>query len=84
MVMLITNHRQGEDREYADILNRIRVGNIQEDDVKRLEERVRPINHSDIPNEALVVSCKNQGVNVINEEKLALLPGTEYSVETTL
>ena len=83
VVMLITNHRQGEDKEYADILNRIRVGDIQEEDMKRLEDRVRPINHSDIPKEALLISCKNEGVNAINEEKLALINNNEFLLEAT-
>ena len=79
VVMLRTNHRQGEDREYAEILNRIRVGKIEDHDLKKLEERVRPINHADIPEEALVVSCINEGVNSINEKKLALMQGNEFS-----
>ena len=81
VIMLITNHRQGEDKVYADILNRMRVGDIQEDDIKMLQQRVRQTNHPDIPNEALVVSCKNVGVNKINENKLALIVGKEYSVQ---
>ena len=83
IVILTTNHRQGEDKIYADILNRIRVGNIEEEDMQKLEERVRPINHPDIPKEALVISCKNKDVNAINEEKLALIEGKEYIVEAT-
>ena len=40
VVMLVTNHRQGEDREYAEMLNRIRVGDINEEDIRKLEDRV--------------------------------------------
>ena len=83
IVILTTNHRQGEDKDYADILNRIRVGKIEEEDMKKLDERVRPINHPDIPKEALVVTCKNKAVNAINEDKLALIEGQEYVVEAT-
>ena len=35
------NHRQGEDREYADILNRIRIGKETEEDLQKIKERVR-------------------------------------------
>ena len=79
--MLMTNHRQGEDREYADVLNRIRVGEIQEEDIRLLEKRVRPVSDPDIPFEALVVSCINEGVNQINEKKLALIDGDECIVQ---
>ena len=81
VVMLMTNHRQGEDREYADVLNRIRVGEVQEEDIKLLERRVKPVNDPDIPFEALVVSCINEGVNQINEKKLNLIEGDEHLVQ---
>ena len=35
------NHRQGKDKAYADILNRIRVGKMTEEDVLFLKQRVR-------------------------------------------
>ena len=37
VVILKHNHRQGEDKEYADILNRLRIGEVTEEDVKILE-----------------------------------------------
>ena len=81
IIFLIKNHRQGEDKEYADILNRFRVGNVQEDDIKKLEERVRPLNHPDIPKDALVVTCKNEDVNKINMERLDDIDEHEYVIE---
>ena len=81
VVMLRINHRQGEDKKYADILNRIRIGDIQEEDVKCLAERVRAQNHPDIPEEALVITCKNKDVNAINERKLARINNQEYISE---
>ena len=36
------NHRQGEDKEYAETLNRIRVRKMNEDDITKLKTRVRP------------------------------------------
>ena len=35
------NHRQGEDKDWADMLNRIRVGKETESDISILKERVR-------------------------------------------
>ena len=66
--MLLTNHRQGEDREYAEILNKFRVGEVTENDLGKLQQRVRPLGHEDIPSKALVVTCKNSAVNAINED----------------
>jgi hypothetical protein len=63
VVILRTNHQQGEDKVYADILNRIRTGEFTEDDVKTLETRVRPLNHPDVPSDALVVTCTDKEVN---------------------
>ena len=37
---LTHNHRQGEDREYANILNRLRTGEHTEEDCKILKTRV--------------------------------------------
>ena len=81
IVMLVTNHRQGEDKEYADILNRIRRGEVNDDDLTKLEERVLPVNHPDIPSDALVISCKNAAVNGINEKKLKLINDDEFKIE---
>ena len=40
VISLVENHRQQGDREYANILNRIRIGEPREEDIKILEERV--------------------------------------------
>ena len=76
VVQLLTNHRQGEDFHYADVLNRIRSGKQTEDDYKLLEGRLRPLNHPDIPSDALYVTCKNKHVNEINEQRLAIMDET--------
>ena len=39
-VVLRTNHRQGKDLEYSKILERIRVGDVDEEDFDELEKRV--------------------------------------------
>ena len=81
VVVLRHNHRQGEDKEYADVLNRLRIGQVTDEDVQLLETRVRPMNHPEIPLEALVVSCRNVEVNKINEDRLATINETEYIFE---
>ena len=52
-LVLEKNHRQGKDKTYADLLNRVRVGEHTEDDLKILRERVRPHNHKDIADKIL-------------------------------
>ena len=69
-INLVQNHRQGNDKTYADILNRIRTGNVTDADCNQLEERVRDINHQDIPSDAMYVTCTNARVKEINDAKL--------------
>ena len=50
------NHRQGEDKPYAEILNRIRDGKIKnKDDITQLKTRVRPKNHPDLKEVSLYI-----------------------------
>merc|ERR1712016_120060 len=42
VVNLEENHRQGEDKIYGDLLNRVRTGNHTSEDIALLETRVRP------------------------------------------
>ena len=37
---LNTNHRQGDDKEYAHLLNRVRIGQQKKEDITKLETRV--------------------------------------------
>ena len=75
VVILKTNHRQGEDKDYANILNRIRVGEHTEDDINTLNTRVFPRNSPDLPKDALMVTGTNAIVNKYNGEKLNQLDG---------
>ena len=51
------NHRQGNDKQYADILNRIREGKQTKDDINILEKRVRPFGHPDLKEVSLYIVC---------------------------
>ena len=82
VILLRTNHRQGEDRSYADILNRIRCGDILNEDIQALAERVRPLNHPEIPQDALFITCTNKEVNRINKERLELIGEKEYQFDS--
>ena len=61
VVNLTYNHRQGSDKEYASLLNRMRIGNTTEEDIELLETRVMKKEDPRIPKDALYLSecrCK--------------------------
>ena len=47
-LILETNHRQGADKPYAELLNRIRVGEQTQQDLDLLKTRVRDAKHPDL------------------------------------
>ena len=47
-VLLEKNHRQGRDKEYADLLNRVRIGKDTDKDIELLMSRVRPADHKEV------------------------------------
>ena len=82
VILLRQNHRQGEDKTYADILNRIRTAEFTEDDIKELESRVFSSNDPRIPPDAPVITCTNAEVNRINADKLDLVNGKEFVIDS--
>jgi exonuclease III len=77
------NHRQGKDREYAEMLNRVREGKQTENDIQTLEERIRPYGHSDLAEVSLYIVCKKKECARINSQYLNSLPGDEIIVQAT-
>ena len=73
------NHRQGEDKMYAETLNRIRVGQENENDIEILKKRVRNENHWEIVKEtdALYIFGTNAKVNQLNQRRLKAIKGDE-------
>jgi len=71
------NHRQGADKDYADLLNRMRVGDINNKDIKMLESRVRPKNHPDLIDVDLVIVPTRKSCARYNREYMASLVGEE-------
>ena len=72
-ILLEKNHRQGRDKDYADLLNRIRTGVHTEEDLDVLRNRVRPANHPDVKNAELYIGCKRSDVEKMNEKYLRKL-----------
>ena len=81
-INLEINHRQGEDKDYANMLNRIRIGKETAEDIEKLKERVRPGTHEDIRKEmdALYIFGTNKKVNEMNKKRLNSMIGDEYVV----
>jgi ATP-dependent DNA helicase PIF1 len=82
-INLEINHRQGEDKDYANMLNRIRVGQETSKDIKKLKERVRHQDHADIKKErdALFIFGTNKKVNEVNNRRLKALRGDEHVIK---
>ena len=75
VILLKTNHRQGEDRVYADFLNRVRLGCMTDEDKELLRGRTFQRDDGCIPKDALLVAPTNKVVNKYNAERLNELPG---------
>ena len=81
MVILTENHRQGKDQQFADMLNRIRVGKQSKDDIERLKARVRPENHPDINSKSTKICSTREEAAEFNTKRLNNLPGKLYTME---
>ena len=76
-VELITNHRQGADKTYGDLLNRIRFGQQTQEDLKVLHSRLT----TNFPPNAVYIYGKKAPVNEQNNSELELLPGECFTLE---
>ena len=75
VINLRTNHRQGDDKVYADLLNRLRIGEQTNDDVATLKTRVFKRGDKANPKDAIYISGTNAVVNRINNLRLSQLDG---------
>ena len=82
VINLEENHRQGEDKIYADILNRIRLNKQTEADLKTLKTKVRSNKHPDLK-DALFISAKVKPVASFNEKALNMLHGKLHVSKAT-
>ena len=81
IINLEINHRQGKFREFADMLNRIRVGEQTGDDLSKLQERVRPRGHPDLESVSLYIVCKKKECAMINTAYISKLQGEEFVIK---
>ena len=75
-ILLEKNHRQGSDKSYAELLNRIRVKEHTDADLETLRGRVRSKNHPDIQNVGLFITAIRKTCNTINEKYISKLNGS--------
>ena len=75
------NHRQGNDKQYAETLNRIRVGKLTEEDIAILKRRERPINHPDLKNVSLYIIPTRKSCAKYNKKYLEKLTETEIVLQ---
>ena len=75
-IILEKNHRQGVDKAYGDLLNKIRVGTQTDEDLEPLMERVRPDGHDDVKNADLWISCTRAECDKRNKDYLAKIKGS--------
>ena len=78
------NHRQGDDFQYGEMLNRMREGKLTEEDVDLLQTRVMKEDDAGIPKEALYLAATNAEINRVYEEKLVHLQGELITVKAIL
>ena len=80
VVHLEENHRQGEDKTFGDLLNRLRVGAQTEEDMELLRTRIVP-EDDPVLNNALHVYGTNAKVNSRNDAKLNDIEGELFTIK---
>ena len=80
VINLEENHRQGNSREYADLLNRIRESKQTRADLDKLRSRIRPRGHPDLESIDLNIVCTRRQCALINMMYLNNLEGDETVV----
>ena len=81
VINLEENHRQGEDKTYGDLLNRVRIGAQTEEDIALLQTKVRPKSDPTIDPNALHIYGTNAKVNARNSAKLEEMSGQLFTIK---
>ena len=84
VINLVTNHRQGEDGEFANFLDRVRtlrVGEMTEEDERFLMPRVRPKGHADLKGSAFNIICTRKIGGEMNLKYVLKLPGEMIQID---
>jgi exonuclease III len=87
VINLTTNHRQGASREFAELLNRMRVlkkGEMLEEDIRTWKSRVRRKGHQDLKGAAANIVCLRATAAAMNKKYLQGLPGEEITTKAVV
>ena len=82
-LILELNHRQGRDKPYAEMLNRIRTGKQSTDDINSLNTRVRKRGHKDLKDVSMYIVGTRSECRSLNLKYIAGMKGTNYRVKAT-
>ena len=81
--ILEKNHRQGKDKDYGDLLNRMRIGMHTEEDLETLETRVRKKAEIDFKNIDLFIGGKLKPCTKLNENYIFKeMPGKLFKISS--
>ena len=80
-VLLRTNHRQGQDLDYSILLEKIRTGEVGEEEFEILKKRVFKRTDDKIPSNCVSVYSNNMYVNLKNNTVLDSIEGAEFTSE---
>ena len=82
-LILETNHRQGKDKIYADLLNRIRIGQHTEEDLSLLRLRVRQEGDEELKDVGLYIVGTRKRCAKLNLDYLNSSKGELYTMKAT-
>ena len=81
--ILEKNHRQGKDKSYADLLNRLRINCHTEEDLETLETRIQKNDEIDYKNIDLFIGGKLKPCAKLNENYIFKeIPGKLYKIKS--
>ena len=83
-IVLRTNHRQGNAKEYAKLCEKIRLEGfhgLESSDIDLLKTRICRRNDPQLPENTVYIFARNAAVNEMNAEKLSKLEGRLFTVE---
>ena len=80
-ILLRTNHRQGSDLEYSNLLEKIRTGQAGEEEFEILRKKVVKRGDKNIPSTCVSIFSGNAHVNAKNNQILEGIEGEEYTIE---
>ena len=73
--------RQKDDLEFIQLLNNIRVGNVDEDVENKLKSRFTEKNNKELPHDKLHIFAENEFVNRHNKQFLECLSGGTFKID---